>query len=169
MMKTLHAVLTTVTNCLWWAGVFLACRIAVWLAAKPAWWTIPAALAAGTVWLGIRAAANRTRSGHGDAGTDALADPGLRTRMAAAWKHGSSLLAGSPFKSAHPLYLFFDLTRNDSTPVLELGDASDSDTADFGDEFTWYRGPGAVWIDYPAAHVRNDGGRWAVLDRKSVV
>ncbi len=163
-MKTIHALLATMTNFLWWAGVFAACRIAVWMAARPAWWTIPAALAVGTAWLGVKAA-QRTRSGRGTAGreTGGVSESGLRARMAAAWNRGTPLRAGRPFEEAPPLYLFFDLAQNGSAPTLELADASDQDTAAFGDEFTWHRGPGAVWIDYPAPHLRNDGGRWAMF------
>lgn len=160
-MKTLQSILSTLTNVIWWGGVFLGCRLAVWLAAKPAWWTVPVALAAGTAWLAARTFAQRR--GPRRSGRFSPADPELRRRMLEAWRHGRTFLSGGLLRPKPPVYLFLDLTRGPAASTLEMGDAADRDTAAFEDEFTWHRGPGAVWLDYHNPLERNDAGRWSLF------
>lgn len=161
MMKTLQSILLTLTNVIWWGGVFLACRIAVWLAAKPAWWTVPVALAVGTAWLGARALAHER--GLRRSGRFSAAGPELRQRMAEAWRRGRPLLSGGFFRPNPPILLFLDLTRGAAASTLELADAADRDTASHSDEFTWHRGPDAVWLDYHNPLTRDDAGRWQLF------
>ncbi len=172
-MKTLTSLFSTVANCLWWAGVFLACRVAVWLAAKPAWWTIPLALAAGAAWLAFRALGRKHDAWREEQAPFSVAVPAAvpavrapasaRARLRRAWQQGRALRAGNRFRPAPPLYLFLNLTPGAAASPLELGDAFGQDALARTDDFTWRRAPDAAWIDCPDALLRNDGGGWGAF------
>lgn len=170
-MKILSTLTTIVLYSCGWLGLFLACRVGVWILELPALWSLPAALAIGlAVLLAIKilpGAASRNNKdrqnakdntscvegcGGGCAAPAAMHNqPGMSIRFRRAWERGHSYRKGRLLSLSPQPPWFLCLSMPGSLPghLLELGDAAVEDTMDHADAFTWRRGPKAAWLDFP--------------------
>lgn len=159
-MGAVRGIFTLFGSCLWWAALFAVCRVAAWLAGRPAWHCVPAGLGLGLLWLCLKSLVQRSRR---DPDGDALA-PEAAESLRIAWERGGRFLSGRFFRRRIPRLLFLDIGGRAHTPFLELGDAADTDNAIDGQPFTWRLGPAAVWLECPDTPER-DGGIWKAFAR----
>lgn len=165
-------VLSTLTKALLyscgWIGLFLVCRIGVWILELPAWWSLPAALVIGLSVLVVgktgffsRHTGHRGRRGGLEKMSSApQTQPRTSVRFRRAWERGHTYRKGRFLSLAPQPSWFLSLSMNGSLPghLLEFADAVVEDTMDHGDAFTWRRGPKAAWLDFPNTEV--DDEQW---------
>lgn len=167
-MKILSTLAKLVICCCAWAGLFLVCRASVWMLGKPAWWSLPAALIIGLAILIagklLHAAFRRKHTIHASPSqANASTQPAPRTsiRFRRAWERGRPYRKGRLFPPTPqpPWYICLNLPGSLPGHLPELADAAGEDTADYGDAFTWRRGPHAAWLDFPGSGMDDDHWR----------
>ncbi|MDR1744668.1 MAG: hypothetical protein LBS30_02830, partial [Planctomycetota bacterium] len=161
-MTTLRFLLNTCVNAILWAVLFLACRFAVWGMDGPAWWTIPLALGLGFAWLAgsrLRGVVRDLR-GERTAVAGENANPQQLARMRRAWKQGRGLRHAGLFQPVPIWYLCLEQAPTRSGGMLDTVDAADRQSPAGDEEFSWGRGPNALWLDFPDAWAEGDDYRW---------